>query len=146
MVTACGIGNQREERLCSEVVDPRIGSSGGIDDVFLIGVVKVSELHSFNSFVFYYVSFCSQPVNDRQNTNIIIPYFSTLGKPLFPFYPQKKHSVLCAVCTIPESDISKIPAGMAISSENAEINQFFQKIVSLLLTNALQYGILYLPR
>ena len=46
-VASCGIGDQREELLCSEVVYPRIGSSGVCDDIFLIGVIEKTKLHSF---------------------------------------------------------------------------------------------------
>ena len=46
-VTARGIGDKREKALCSEVVYPRVGSFWRGDDVFLIGVVEVTEFHWF---------------------------------------------------------------------------------------------------
>ena len=44
-VAACRVGNQREEALSSEVVDPRIGSAGRSNDVFLICVIKIAKFH-----------------------------------------------------------------------------------------------------
>ena len=44
-VAAGGVGDQREELLCAQVVDPGVGGSGGSDDVFFVGIVKKSKFH-----------------------------------------------------------------------------------------------------
>ena len=43
MIAARGIGNQRKESLCTEVVDPRIRSLGRLNDVFFVRVIEVTE-------------------------------------------------------------------------------------------------------
>ena len=44
-VAACGIGYQRKESLCSEVVYPRIGGTGRSNDILTFFVVKMTEFH-----------------------------------------------------------------------------------------------------
>ena len=44
-VSACGVGYQRKESLCSEVVYPRIGGTGRSNDILTFFVVKMTEFH-----------------------------------------------------------------------------------------------------
>ena len=44
-VSACGVGYQRKESLCSEVVYPRIGGTGRSNDILTVFVVKMTEFH-----------------------------------------------------------------------------------------------------
>ena len=46
-VAACGVGDEREEVLVAEIVDPRPRGLRVGDHVFAVGVVKVSEFHGF---------------------------------------------------------------------------------------------------
>ena len=46
-VTACCIGDKREEALGSEVVYPRVRGLWRGDDVLLVGVIEVTEFHWF---------------------------------------------------------------------------------------------------
>jgi len=44
-VAAGSIGNKGEESLIAEVVDPRIGCLGSIDDVLFTRVIEMTEFH-----------------------------------------------------------------------------------------------------
>ena len=46
VIAAGGVGDEGEERLCAEVVDPRVRGLRILDDVFLIHVVEVSKFHN----------------------------------------------------------------------------------------------------
>jgi hypothetical protein len=48
-VTARRVGDQTEEVLAAKVVDPGQGRLRGGDDVFLVPVIKISELHNASS-------------------------------------------------------------------------------------------------
>ena len=48
-ITAAGIGNQRKELIAAQIVDPGKWCLRGGDDIFAVGVVKVSEFHGLSA-------------------------------------------------------------------------------------------------
>ena len=50
VIAACGVRDQREELLCTEVVDPRVRSLRILNDVFFVCVIKIAKFHEGTPF------------------------------------------------------------------------------------------------
>ena len=50
VIAAGSVGNQREELLCAEVVDPRVRGLRILNDVFLVCVIKIAKFHGETPF------------------------------------------------------------------------------------------------